>query len=291
MEDWTGLRLDTEPGLLQSDLPPARSRGFLPGGADWRLGHGQPGRRNKKLALQSDCFLTKLQVSDTSALARQSERQPCPRCNRSRKFFCYTCLLPLPGLQPALPRVSLPVKVEIVKHPGEVNGKSTAVHAAILAPDWVSLHNHPEIPDYRQESETTALVFPGPNSCSLADWEGAFPFTKLVFIDSTWHQCYGILQDPRLAGLPQVRLDRRQTQFWRTQSGKPREFLATIEAVYWVCVEHYTVLGGGYSGQCDDLLWLFKFMFEKIHQLHTGPGLEDEPFLGSGVTNLTDKDN
>lgn len=160
-------------------------------------------------------------MSDTSALARQSERQPCPRCNRSRKFFCYTCLLPLPGLQSALPRswshsstdpheisllyivvcrVSLPVKVEIVKHPGEVDGKSTAVHAAILAPDWVSLHTHPvlhtstvwcgtlrtlqEIPDYRQESGTTALVFPGPNRCLHLQWTAAVSFIVAAQLQS-----------------------------------------------------------------------------------------------------------
>ena len=42
----------------------------------------------------------------------------------------------------------LPVAVEIVKHPGETNGKSTAVHAAVLAPDDVTLRTYPDIGSY-----------------------------------------------------------------------------------------------------------------------------------------------
>ena len=158
---------------------------------------------------------------------------------------------------------------------------------------------------------------------SLADWEGAFPFTKLVFIDSTWHQCHGILQvlqstvtvSSQCAGPPAggaaageagQETDSVLADPGRETQGVPRhhrggtvhsaELYCVLHCpvlqVYWVCVEYYTVLGGGYSGQCDDLLWLFKFMFEKIHQLHTGPGLEGEPFLGSpGLIKPTDKDN
>jgi len=42
----------------------------------------------------------------------------------------------------------LPFKVDIIKHPCEVDGKSTAVHAAILAPHDVTVYHFPHIPDY-----------------------------------------------------------------------------------------------------------------------------------------------
>ena len=45
----------------------------------------------------------------------------------------------------------LPVAVEIVKHPGETNGKSTAVHAAVLAPDDVTLRTYPDVGNYDPE--------------------------------------------------------------------------------------------------------------------------------------------
>ena len=35
-----------------------------------------------------------------------------------------------------------------MKHPGEIEGKSTAVHAKLLAPDHVNIHIYPDIPDY-----------------------------------------------------------------------------------------------------------------------------------------------
>ena len=73
-------------------------------------------------------------------------------------------------------------------------------------------------PDY--SPDTTLLVFPGSHSRTLEQilGEGAggggagggaeggagagggaeeFPYKTVVFVDSTWNQCYGICQDPR----------------------------------------------------------------------------------------------
>ena len=82
----------------------------------------------------------------------------------------------------------------------------------------VSSRSFPDIPDYSTQS--AILVFPGDKSQKLEDIinsiqvsddnthnsndvkEGLtlFPYTKVVFIDSTWNQCYGMVQDPRLSG-------------------------------------------------------------------------------------------
>ena len=42
----------------------------------------------------------------------------------------------------------LPIKIDIIKHPGEIDGKSTAIHAAILAPEDVKIYTYPEFPDF-----------------------------------------------------------------------------------------------------------------------------------------------
>ena len=67
---------------------------------------------------------------------------------RSRKFFCYNCCVPVPELCGRLPRLALPVAVDIVKHPAETDGKSTATHACVVAPDHAFIHTYPHFPDY-----------------------------------------------------------------------------------------------------------------------------------------------
>lgn len=51
--------------------------------------------------------------------------------------------------------LQLPIKIDIIKHKKETDGKSTAVHAAILASDDVSIYTYPDIPDYENEHDTT----------------------------------------------------------------------------------------------------------------------------------------
>ena len=90
----------------------------------------------------------------------------------------------------------------------------------------------------------------------------------------------------RLLALPRVELEPRQTMFWRHQKGKPREYLATIEvhiftsidcplfvsfqAIYYFMVDYHKVISEKpYNGEYDNLLFFFKFMYEKIHQLYS----------------------
>ena len=167
------------------------------------------------------------------------------------------------------------------------------MHAPVLAPSDVRIYTFPDIPDYTQER--AILVFPGKGSLSLEEIVASslkeqdndlpeelhkeqtenktqcskFPYTKIVFIDSTWNQCYGMVQDNRLAGLPRVEISSRNTIFWRYQKGKPKEYLATIEAIYYFLVDfHKIVLKRDYCGDYDNMLFLFKFMYDKIHELY-----------------------
>jgi hypothetical protein len=43
------------------------------------------------------------------------------------------------------------LKIDIIKHPSEVDGKSTSAHAKVLAPDDVSIYTYPCIPDYPRD--------------------------------------------------------------------------------------------------------------------------------------------
>jgi hypothetical protein len=182
----------------------ARSSGFVLGGqrpGDWSAGHKRQDWTSGRLRLGKDNPFGNMRIADTAPLDRRRDRQNCRQCNKSRKFFCYSCRLPLPGLEAILPRVELPVRVEVVKHRQEVDGKSTAVHASLLAPGAVRIHTFPDIPSYSPSS--TLLVFPGPRARGLsallqeAGPGPGLPFTTVVFVDSTWSQCHGICQDPR----------------------------------------------------------------------------------------------
>ncbi|XP_023394826.1 tRNA-uridine aminocarboxypropyltransferase 1 isoform X2 [Loxodonta africana] len=85
-------------------------------------------------------------------------------------FYCYTCYVPVENVPvEQIPLVKLPLKIDIIKHPKETDGKSTAVHAKLLAPEFVDIYTYPCIPEYEEKDHEVALVFPGPKSVSIKD--------------------------------------------------------------------------------------------------------------------------
>lgn len=88
--------------------------------------------------------------------------------------------------------------------------------------------------------------------------------------------------------LPCIILRSRLSQFWRHQNGSPRWYLATIESIHQFFVELHSLEhalhnrttdckgneqssvheGNKYSGEFDNLLFFFRFMYEKIHCLY-----------------------
>ncbi|KAM6257567.1 tRNA-uridine aminocarboxypropyltransferase 1 isoform 2-T5 [Porphyrio hochstetteri] len=116
--------------------------------------------------------LQQLQLASQEVLekAKKSGRSRCPRCGSSRMFYCYTCFVPVETVPTEeIPNVKLPLKIDIIKHPNETDGKSTAVHAKLLAPDDVTIYKYPCIPEYKEKRHEIALIFPGPNSVSVKD--------------------------------------------------------------------------------------------------------------------------
>ncbi|XP_045756061.1 tRNA-uridine aminocarboxypropyltransferase 1 [Mirounga angustirostris] len=236
--------------------------------------------------------------------AQQSGRSKCLKCGGSRMFYCYTCYVPVENVPiQQMPLVKLPLKIDIIKHPNETDGKSTAIHAKLLAPESVNIYTYPCIPEYEEKDHEVALVFPGPKSVSVKDISFHLqkriqnnvkgknddpdkPFIKrkkteeqdlndsngqdttlkkIIFIDSTWNQTNKIFTDERLQGLLQVELKTRKTCFWRHQKGKPDTFLSTIEAIYYFLVDYHTdILKEKYQGQYDNLLFFYSFMYQLI---------------------------
>lgn len=230
------------------------------------------------------------------------------------------------------------MKVDIIKHKREIDGKSTAAHAAVLAPGYVSIYTYPDVPDYDQEDSKTVLLYPGAearavrelftkidNTSSYSEkmqaelpygWHvgtlmkkifisedsceneiyhvNDLPINRVVLIDSTWNQSRGIFADKRLKNLPKIVLQNRASQFWRHQKGSPRWYLSTVEALHQLMLElhlcawgrdqsyishltlHYPVHSEDesheqcqpYTGQYDNLLFFFKYMYEKLHSLY-----------------------
>ncbi|EFN88253.1 DTW domain-containing protein 1 [Harpegnathos saltator] len=262
-----------------------------------------------------------LSINNTTILDTIEGRMPCERCYASRKYFCYHCYLPVID-QVYFPRVKLPIKIDIVKHHREIAGKSTAIHAVILAPEDVKIYTYPQIPEIL-DKEKTVLIFPskiaigvkdlfkkeeaederGQNSTTVKKIKNMLPIRRAIFIDSTWQQTKEIYKDARLRELRCVILKSRISQFWRNQKNCPRWYLATIEAIHQFLVELHTCAFGiienyadlddstvnreesfiipneeyletylatdlRYNGQYDNLLYFFKYMYNKIHTIY-----------------------
>jgi DTW domain-containing protein YfiP len=222
--------------------------------------------------------LDQLQIAPVEILDECQQRCECSGCHKSRMYFCYTCHIPLPCSRNAIPRLKLPFNIDIVKHPGEVDGKSTAIHAKVIAPDQVVMYTYPKVPKFdKTDEENVFLIFPGKNAVTTEEAFESFVGNstnknfRAVFIDSTWSQAKKVLRDPVIAKLPKICLSERQTLFWRSQTGQSDTSLATIEAIYHFVVDyHVKKLKLEYHGEYDNLLFLFKFFHTKIHNLHQG---------------------
>lgn len=229
----------------------------------------------------------------------------------------------------------LPIKVDIIKHRREIDGKSTSAHAAVLAPHDVKVYIYPDMPEYSLDGRTV-LLYPGAEAKTVQElYTGnnnapsyselllatlpsgynvgtlmtkvlqdtdddrihhvtKLPIDRVVLIDSTWNQSRGIYADERLQKIPKIVLQNRPSQFWRHQRGSPRWYLSTIEALHQLLLEIHLCAWGRsehyyshlthtypvhmtedkhlqcqpYEGQYDNLLFFFKFLYEKLHVLY-----------------------
>ncbi|KAG0228575.1 DTW domain-containing protein 1 [Mortierella sp. GBA43] len=166
------------------------------------------------------------------------QKMHCPTCNRNVRYFCNRCLHLVNCPDGAIPQVKLPIKIDIIKHEKERDGKSTALHAKILAPDDVQVYGWKSKPDYDQDVDRLLLLFPGPDAKRLSEIDPS-SFDKLVVIDGTWSQAKMMtLSKSPLLRMKRVTIEPHETLFWRYQK-KADDYLATIEAIYYFLREYH----------------------------------------------------
>ncbi|CAD7015463.1 unnamed protein product [Ceratitis capitata] len=108
----------------------------------------------------------KMRLDDTHQLDEIEGRFTCVHCNRSRKFYCYNCYVPVGSVGDFLPHVEIPIDIDIIKHKKEIDGKSTSAHAAVLARDRVKVYEYPDMPDY-SKMDGVILIFPSVKSLTV----------------------------------------------------------------------------------------------------------------------------
>jgi hypothetical protein len=195
-------------------------------------------------------------------------RTDCPRCHSKVLFYCTRCLVMSAPVADLLghKQVTLPVNIDMIHHYREKLTKSTGLQALLFAPSQVRLLSFPkEVPQY--DPTSTLLLYPSEEASYLTELPLPLEQIKtLVFIECTWHGTAQVYQSSNLCALPHVKLRPRETRFWRTQHlGK--ECLATVEAIYYACVEFWEGLhpGGERAPPAwDDLLLFFAWQHHTI---------------------------
>ena len=202
-------------------------------------------------------------------LEKCQNRCLCPKCDRKCKYYCPNCKIAL-NCTP-LPSVKLPFQLDIIKHVQELDTKSTAIHAKVIAQDHVRIFDYPHstLLDYGSEDQVF-LVFPD-QGMPIENHTGIdlTKTIKMVFIDATWKQAKQIVRNDKINNLPRISLQNWNTSYWRYQTKRKDDCLATIEAIYYLTLEFHTkILQKPYNGNYDDLLYLFVHFYTKIHALH-----------------------
>ncbi|KAJ2788142.1 hypothetical protein GGI15_000163 [Coemansia interrupta] len=213
-----------------------------------------------------------LQVEPRAVLDGCGERVACGRCGKKVRYFCYVCCEPVGALSGKIPQLRLPFKLDILKHAGELDGKSTAVHAKLIAPSDTRLTTYTEASLADVDLSRTLLLFPGPDARDISEVDRG-SFDRVVVIDGTWRQAKGMVRlDAGLRTLRKVTVHPRKTRFWRYQS-LDDSFMATIEAIYFL---YRDTVGPGYAGEYDGLMFFYKYFYQMIQSEYAAQ--PDRPF-------------
>ena len=156
-----------------------------------------------------------------------------------------------PSVHP--PPLQLPLDVYVVLHSGEHRSKSTSLPASLISP-MVHIVSYPSVPDL--DRETTLVLYPSPQAVDVSQIPDVSKYRSVVFIDSTWQQSTAIVSDERIKKFVHVKIQHRESLFWRYQDFDP-SYLATVEAMYYFLLEFVTRAKGKYSGEVDDLMYYY----------------------------------
>lgn len=169
----------------------------------------------------------------------------------------------------SFPKLTLPVNVDIIRHPKETVNVCSSVHSCIMAPDNVQMYEFPNVPPLSKE-EGVYLLYPS-ESATFLDEMDLSDVRKIVVIESRWRGNTPIYEHKELKALPHCKIRNRETLYWRFQE-KSKEYLATIEAIYYGVVDCWRAKNKGkeYEGQFDDLLLLYAQNHAKIKGKKSG---------------------
>lgn len=161
-----------------------------------------------------------------------------------------------------------------MKDTRELEGKSTVIHAKLLAPHDTSFFHFDRKADENGGLEAagfdpagSVVLFPSPDAKAISeiDWSQV---RQLVVLDGTWQQAKAMCGcSPMLNSLPKVRLSTaNKTFFWRYQSLGPH-CLSTIEAIYYFYREHQLAVNSAEAaGGLDNLLFFYSFLYHLIQE-------------------------
>lgn len=57
--------------------------------------------------LSRDYPFNGMKISEKDDLKKVKERSPCSKCHKSRKYFCYSCYIPVDDLTGKLPNIKV----------------------------------------------------------------------------------------------------------------------------------------------------------------------------------------
>lgn len=213
-----------------------------------------------------------LALSPFTAL-ESAPRVSCPGCGKSRRYYCGACGSLVLSAGVASPRLTLPLRFEVVQGRGEPPQKSTAGQAAALAPDSVRVWPADRLDALAKtvalNAPDVALLYPRADAPLLADMPSV---QTLVVLDASWTSASVMAEAPPFRDMRCVRLESpsRRSAFWRYPPARGersafnpdaiRAMLSTVEAVHECCVQAAPDRPGGF----DDLLWLFAFQHGRV---------------------------
>jgi DTW domain-containing protein YfiP len=172
-----------------------------------------------------------------------------------------------------------------IKHEQELDSKSTAIHAKLLAPCQTELHNfHKQAPAssalatriLNSPPGSFVILFPDADAVQLHELpsEELEAIQAVIVIDGTWSQAAAINRTAPFCSLRKIRIDPHlQTVFWRYQA-LGLHCLSTIEAIYYFMREMARIRSSDLEAtRLDDLLYFFSFFYHLIQDSYlTNPG-------------------
>ena len=185
----------------------------------------------------------------TSTAAPPDAAHDWPRsmcCGKSSCYFCPQCCRALPPEDGSVkvPRVSLPLRVAVILH--EERRKSTGLHAQVLAPEHVVVHDvkrGQSFPPF--DPATTVVAFPSADSQPWSELPDLDGIEQLVVLCCPWQMHHKLIELPQLLGVRRVRIANvpETSDFWRVPLHDAGH-LSTIEALARL-LDEYSLAAAG----------------------------------------------